>query len=102
MYDEPAERPRPTTPTRAAVMNARRIARATRRDVVAAREDELLAEILAERRRAADLMKAPLMASAARLTGETQRAAILEEMQRSRASLDRMSAVHAELRAGVR
>ena len=102
LYAESAERPRPSAPSKNAVRAARWSARAARRDVVAARQDELLAEILAERRRAADLMKSPMVASAARLTGATQRAAILEEMRRSRASMDRLSAVHAELRAGVR
>lgn len=102
LYDEPAERPRPAVPSSAAVTNARRIARAARRDVVEARESELFAEVMAERRRSADLMKSPMVASATRMTGEMQRAAILEGMRRSRASMDRMSAVHAELRAGVR
>ncbi len=100
LCDEPVERARPSVPSRAAVLGARRIARATRRDVVAAREAELIEEILAERRRSRELT--PIMASASKMTGEMQRAAILEEMRRSRASMDRMSAVHAELRAGVR
>ncbi|MFC8314909.1 hypothetical protein ACFUEJ_14950 [Gordonia sp. NPDC057258] len=102
LYDEPAVRPRPNAPTRAAVTNARRIARAARRDFVEARESELLAEVMAERRRSADLMKSPMVASASKMTSATQRAAILEEMRRSRESMERMSAVHAELRAGVR
>ncbi|WP_431840799.1 hypothetical protein [Gordonia hongkongensis] len=100
MYDEPAKPLRTDVPSRAAVIGARRIARAARRDVVAAREAELIEEILAERRRSRELT--PIMASASKMTGESQREAIVEEMRRSRATLDRMSAVHAELRAGVR
>ncbi|MGW8814090.1 hypothetical protein [Gordonia terrae] len=98
LYNEPLVN-RPSAPTRAAVITARRAARAARRESVEAREDALIAEILAERKRSADLMTSALTASAARLTGASQRAANAAAAQRSRESAARMTALCDEVLA---
>nr|WP_279404598.1 hypothetical protein [Gordonia rubripertincta]MDG6779579.1 hypothetical protein [Gordonia rubripertincta] len=100
MYGEVAARP--AVPSRAAVTNARRVARAVRGDDVVAREDALLAELLDERRRSAELTAAPVLASAARLTGEMQREVGVARLRELRASRERMGALVAAVRAGGR
>ncbi|GAC00522.1 hypothetical protein GONAM_16_00210 [Gordonia namibiensis NBRC 108229] len=100
MYGEVAARP--AVPSRAAVTNARRVARAARGDDPAAREDALLAELLDERRRSAEVMGAPVMASAARPTGDRQREVTAARLRELRASRERMGALVAAVRAGGR
>ncbi|WP_162904493.1 hypothetical protein [Gordonia rubripertincta] len=90
----------PDASTRAAT--ARRIARAARGDDPAAREEQLLAGILDERRRSAELMSAPIMASAGRLTGDMQREVQAARLRELRASRVRMGALVAAVRAGGR
>lgn len=100
MYGEESERS--SSSTRLAALGARRIARAVRADELEAQEEVLLSEVMAERRRSAALMVSPIMASAARLTGESQRAAEGVRLQRARESRVRVSELASAVRSGCR